>query len=509
MTYADRSREFSADKQRFFATIQTPETAKTHAESKNYPFLANNRILLEQEFDHMFSSLKKQGDDRQSFWLYCYYCSMMLQNHYEAYGKSSKANEYRGKSEMLRKRCAQGELPSPEQGDETLLKHLQKSIHQDLVELSTVPYHISKIRDWVAFFNIRRLHLAFSRLVVKQSVLAAQDLLWFEKLNQALGIHLDAKDMVSVINAPAPVFNVLSVALFGARLMIHASMIVKHTFFPSSKQELSLSATQRFKHEIYMRHPTMLNDLVWGTVNLLSNYAALFNIAAPVAGGLTAGFLIFDVSLLIYRRKLAEMEYLCKKEQYLKEKENHEAQLLNASLSKEDRNKHQTHCAILSEQLKQLDISRKAADATFLFNIAAAVLLLSGFTASLLIALPAAVLVSYFVCAIAVAMYVTADIYGAYHEKTLILERLQEEGGDTFEALEQFRNARQAFFISITKNTLMPLLVVTLFAVCWQAALIFTALYIGYECLQGYLKNRPEVNHMPRELVQTPVSHPG
>lgn len=492
MAFAAQYRDFSTDKQRFFSSVNhSVDAVKSLALAKTYPFLANNRLLLEQELGQLQTSLKYKGEAHQDFWLYAYYCSVMLQNFYEAYGKNDKALEYQDKSKTLRYRCTYGRFPAPILDEKTLSKHLHDSFQKDMDSLSKTPNHISKIRDWVAFINVRRLHLAFSRLFIRQSVFAARDLLWFAKLDKIFGTTTNVDEIVSRINAPAPIFSALSVALFGSRFFINLSMMLKHTFYPSSQQEQSLTRMDRFKHEFYMRHPVMINDIVWASVNTLTNYSAFFNISAPVASGLTMGFLFFDVAMLLYRRKLADLEYACKKEQYLSEKNHHESLMQDMRLSALVRQNHAFHHTLLIEQLKQLEINRQAKDAAFLFSTTAAVFLFAGFSASLLIAMPAAIVVFYFVCSVGVSMYITADVFGAYKEKSLTLDLLEKEHRDTSLARKEFNEARTAFFITMTKNTLIPLLVMGLFAISWQAALIFTALYIGYECLQGYLKSKP------------------
>ncbi len=99
MVYSARYKSFSKDKQSFFSDVHTADDAKGRANEKDYRFLADNRLLIEQEFNQLFACLKKQGTDRQDFWLYCYYCCIMLQNYYAAYDKKNKAQEYRQESE--------------------------------------------------------------------------------------------------------------------------------------------------------------------------------------------------------------------------------------------------------------------------------------------------------------------------------------------------------------------------------------------------------------------------
>ena len=240
---------------------------------------------------------------------------------------------------------------------------------------------------------------------------------------------------------------------------------------------------KRFMQELYNRHCTMLNDLVWGTVNLVTNYPALLSVSAPLAGWLTAGFMCFDISLIFWRRYLNQQEYELKKAEYEAEKRHYVA---NADFNA---TKNLAQLAMIDDKLKQLEISHKAKDATYVFNIVAAMLLVGGFTASMLVTAPAALVAFYLVCTLAVAMYLTADIYGAYKEKSLTLKQLEIEDKDTTAALKAVRAARDEFILAMAKNIIVPLLIITLFAVSWQAALLFVGVYLVYELMHSSYKN--------------------
>lgn len=480
-----RYADFLADKQGFFSGVATADGASARVRDKNYTFLANNHLLIKQEFDQMFKSLQKQGQNRREFWLYCYYCCEMLQSYYTSYGKQIEVDIYAKKAAELLHRAETGRFANPQINEAGFVDSLRIQLAADLAELARTPRHISEIEKWLGFTNIYRIHFTFCRIFVKQSIIFARELEWLKQLQALAGSNAD--DMVAAINAPAQVFYSLSVGLMAARFIINAGMLLKHTFF-AAEHERDLAWQERFKKELYKRHCVMLNDMVWGTVNLLTNYPTILNVSAPLAAWLTAGFMCFDIALLVYRRHLNEQEYLLKKAQFSMEKTNYLALLQAMELSAADRQKYVAHISVLDEQLKQLEISHKASDATFLFNIVAATLLMSGFTASLLVTAPVAITVFYLVCTIGVAMYLTADIYGAYKEKSLILEQLQIEHGDTTEAFKAMQKARNDFMLAMAKNIIIPLLIVTLFAVSWQAALVFVAVYVGFELLNGCRK---------------------
>ncbi len=476
-------REFAKDKRFFFEQVTTTEHAALRAQQHSYRFAANNELLLEQEFKHTYSYLQRNGQDREKLWFYCFYCSLTLESYYRAYGKVAKAEEYRQASEAIRNR--NNPAHATPIVEETFLQSLRRKISADLGALVSVPLHTSKIRDWVAFANITRLQVVFCRITVRESLLLAKQLHWLDGLESMLGKAIDVDGMVSVLNAPADVFNALSVGLFAARFIINTGMLLKHTLMPSDAEQ-SLTMTERFCAELNARHGVFINDVVWGTVNGITNYASYFNISGPAANWILSGFLFFDVAMLLYSRKLAEQDYLTKKEQYLTEDDNCGVLLARAAGNNEDIARLNEQRDLLSEQLAQLELDWQVTSARNEFNVGAAVLFMSGYPASFLLATPLAVPVSFFACTVAVAMYLSEKMYGTYQEKSLLFQRVKDAGGATPDAEKALCSARNNLMISLTKNTFMPMFLLTTVAVSMPAALLFTTLYLSYECGKGY-----------------------
>jgi hypothetical protein len=497
MTQPFRFDAFYADKQTFFKEVFIIQEAQNRSkEQHDFAFQASNRIYFEKQFNHIFSSLKKHGDHRDEFWLYCYYCTLILYSYNVTYGKKAQATKYAQLRDDIAHRIERGHLPKKSHNEEGFLAHFQRKLSEDLGELFSTPFHTTKIRDWLGFANIYRIHFLFCRLTVKQSLLVARDLKLFDKLDDILGRHTDVDAMVSVINAPAEIFNVLSVGLFAARLVLNAGVLVKHTFFPANGEEV-IPAPTRGSYALNDRLCTILNDIAWGSVNGVCNFAKYSKISDFFAGWLTAGFLVFDVSLLLYRRHCAYKEYVQVRDQYEYEKGVLTSAILKNVMSSEQCIQYK----VLDDQLIQLNIEWETTNQTLLFNVAAATLLLAGFSASMLLAASAtSVALCYMVCTIAVAMYITADIYGEYQGASLQFqqsgweiqylqkqEHISKEQTDHLNLLEQKAlTARNDFIIAMVKNTVMPLLIVATFAASIEAGFILAIAYVGYECTHGY-----------------------
>lgn len=489
---------FLKDKRAFFEKKPSCQAIVQLAQDKQYRFLKEQQDVLEQEFAHLLEGLykEKENKDIEIYWLYCYYCSELLKNYYTAYGNQDKVNQYTSQCEALLYRCQNGKFkekvvqtPLP-MGDQFLA---------DLNAIIRIPTRTSTLKKAVGSSSMLRLQVVFSRLTVKSSLLVLQELQWLEKLDQVLGRPTDIEGMVAVMNAPAGILNVLSVGFFAARLLINSAMILKHTFYPSKKEQ-DITNWERFVRELSLRQYQLGNDLVWGTVNLLTNFTFVLQLSAPVASWLTSGFLVFDAAWLLVQWVRSLKEYQIKRDQYLQEKQ----ELLTGGVSEKD-----VKIQLLMHQLQALEVEWTEKSASWLFCVGAAAFLLAGFTATLLLTTPAAIPLFYLVCTLAVAMYFSAGQFAEHQKQSCLLQQCQANNGGVAlvtQQQEKQQQARNEFIIAMIKNTVMPLLIVTTFAICWQAALVLTVLYIGYECSKKYREDKPLKPAAPIEELPAAAS---
>ncbi|WED42928.1 hypothetical protein [Legionella cardiaca] len=524
--YRKRYEGFLKDKHAFFAALQEktentslaseeshldPETLNLQkvtlvqemAKEHDYGFLATNSLQIEQEFNQLFTSLQRQGSHRDEFLFYCYYCCLMLKHYYEIYDHEVKVAEYNALLDKLNTLCLKGKLPPAVIKKEPFFTVIRKKIAADMTDLIETPRKLSKLRDRVAISNLNRIYWFFCRTTIKNSLLLARDLKLLEKLGHVLGKEVNVDDIIHILETPNGILRFLSVGFFAVRFIMNAAMLLKHTLFPSEKEK-TLNWKKRFTNEIYKRHATFLNDMVWGTVNCLTNYNEAFGISAPVAGWVVAGFMFFDVCLILWRRHLEEKEYLTKRSQYRTELQEIRSKLA-LQLPLQKREELDKYYVTVNEQLEQLELTWKTNNATHLFNASAAFLLMAGFSASMLVGSPVMVLGCYMVCTFAVAMYFSDGAYKEYKAKSLLLEHAQLINQGEKTALKQYSTARNDFIFTLTKNALMPTLLITTFAICWQAALVLALAYAGYELYRTYSKqneaNAPVPVEEPENLV--------
>lgn len=469
MSDLNRGKTFFTDKQNFFAALKTHDKTLQFVKGKQYDYVAKNKSFIETEFQQLKTILEKQKSDSQAHWLYCYACCMMLQKYYTIYEKEEEAKRYlKARREMLSRLQLSAE--------ET--ERLNQEIDEEMKNLASQPVTTTATRQLLGKTNLQRLVFTFSRLTIRQTLQLAKDLNWLESLDNLLGTHTDVNNMTAILDGAGVYFNLFSVGLFASRFAINIAMIAKHTFAPNG-EEAKLSRKERFLKELYDRHYYLLNDLAWGVVNLLCNYNQLFDLSSAFANWLTAGFLLFDLSLLLVEFYLAEQEYNKQKGQYQTELASYRALIDNTETTAEDKRRYAEHCQIIERQLVELDIQRQNKIGAIWCDIAAAILLATGFTAALIFAAPAVIIASYFVCILASATYLSDSAFGKYQEKRFIVQQQEQAHLDAKIATQEMQAARNDFILSMVKYTTVPIALVVAFTICWPAAIVLTAAYLG------------------------------
>lgn len=490
MAFSKQNEAFTNDKIQFFTQLHRNEInslqdIEGRAAETSYSFILDNQKSLETEFNLLFNVLQKQRneDDLKNiqFWKYCYYCCTLLEAFHQAYSQHSKVEKYKETKKNILDRLLKRTKEDAKK-EKAFLESLRKSFSESFENLRKAPAHLSQIRDYVAYLNLCRVYWVFCRLTLTQGFTLAKELQILEKLDAILGTHTDADKIIDFIKTPNGVLNYLSVGLFLIRFAIDFGYLVQHTWFPTEGEKKDkTTALERFKFEFYKRHCNFANDLVWATVNFITNFNHITNIPDPTAGIITAVFLGFDVCMSLYKCHLAKQEYLLKKSELERQwREYHSAYpAMYPGMDLEQ------HKAMLELELLELEINWQTKQGTFYFNAAAAALLMLGFSASLIFTGPGIAVACFFVCTLAVAMYLSSDSYSKLQEKSLRLDAAKT-GTELQLALKEYEAARNDFMFTMIKNTVMPTLLIATFAVCWPAAIVLTALYLGYELYHAY-----------------------
>ncbi|WP_010655302.1 hypothetical protein [Fluoribacter dumoffii] len=488
MAFSKQTEGMIADKNQFFMQLHNQQFKTTldierKAESVEYSKILENHKILETEFTQMFALLQKHKDENnRAFWIYCYYCATLLENFYKAYSNYGKQADYSEIKQQIKKQLLKQK--EDKKNEDEFIDSLKNSFIKGFRNLAKAPAHLSQIRDYVAYLNLCRVYWVFCRLTLTSGFALAKELQILEKLDAILGTHTDADKIIDFIKAPNGLLNYFSVGLFLMRFAIDFGLLIRHTFFPSELGEGKNTPEEiwaRFKNELYKRHCNFANDLVWATVNFITNFNHITHISDFTAGITTAVFLGFDVCMALYKCHLAKQEYLAQKEYYekqLRKLDEHPENFSGMDI--------ELHKTMLLRQIKEAEIDWQTKQATFYFNASAAALLMLGFSASLFLTGPGIPVACFFVCTIAVAMYLSSGAFSTYEEKSLRLEEAKRTGLGVDIALKEYEAARNDFIFTMIKNTVMPTLLIATFAVCWPAAVALSVMYMGYEIYHAY-----------------------
>lgn len=191
MVYSKQSAAFRRDKQQFFAQIPMDSqldakivTIDDRVNTIDYTFLLRHKQDLEAEFTQMFNVLQQQDDEnKEVFWLYCYYCASLLEAFYKAYSQSGKQTEYAKIKQKIKDHLNKVDVQEEEPG---FIQSLYDSFLGGFRNLISSPLHASKIRDYVAYSNLCRIYWAFCRLTLTNGLSVARDLKIIEKLDAIL-----------------------------------------------------------------------------------------------------------------------------------------------------------------------------------------------------------------------------------------------------------------------------------------------------------------------------------
>ncbi len=150
--------------------------------------------------------------------------------------------------------------------------------------------HTGSLIEWMSELNGRRLYWAWGGGMLA-SILEALPDDFFNKVQA-----MDSLD------APSPVTGNMSWILYYTRFGINLLLLLKHTFCPSSKAEEAIPQWERFKAQWDQRKFSMLNDLIWGFVNMLCFFWLKGKGVLGYAGNVvTVALLLGDLLLTSWR----------------------------------------------------------------------------------------------------------------------------------------------------------------------------------------------------------------
>lgn len=346
------------------------------------------------------------------------------------------------------------EAPVAVMGKDGVWNPLPK-MQQDIQDLFSTPLHVAKIINWLSFLNLYRLIGTFSRLSWSSFWALAAKYQIIDDHNKIFGHEIDR----AILNNSATVFNFLSVGLFAARFAAHMSMILKHAIVKRTHAEQGISPLELALHEFYIRAPNILNDLVWGIINLLTNYSQLWGISAALANQLTIVTLVFDFSWIIGQWYLKERELSAK---------HGELMAFHKSLEAVDSD----DIAISSYKLMALKDMQLEVRALYLFQIFACLSIISGYLAVLTFSSAAVAPIGFLACVIGFGMYAGCGDFAAF---------IRASYGHFQSSPETQQALGSKFVVTVAKSAMIPALLVGVFTFNFPVAVIATLLYVAID----------------------------
>ncbi len=320
---------------------------------------------------------------------------------------------------------------------------------------------IDSVHDNLITMHLYRILLSFTRLTDELLVRLMNDAKWFDTLNQSFASMFDFDQSLSILNFPTAAFNLLSVALLGLRFLIESTRILRRTFFPTTEAEQAVGAWARFCHEVYNYRFKLANDIVWATLNGLSNYPDFFNLSAPVANGLILICVCFDMSVMLYQRHLENQAYEKSKTAY--EAEPNET--------------------IRRALLFELEKDYVENSAQFQLCLLGVTTLVTGFTLLVTASVPIVAPLGSFLCLLGTAIYTGIENYGDYQKKAYLAEVFA-----TTEAIQAQQEAWNKGWSSLIKHATLPPLLFGALAISWPIGLLL----IMSSCIFEYSQSSPE-----------------
>lgn len=290
----------------------------------------------------------------------------------------------------------------------------------------------TSFRDHLFYLHAYRISLTFARLNIAQT----------------LSLFTLAQ-MQAILDAPIPVqtFYFFSVAFLATRLLLNLIAAAKHALFPSPDEAAGLpSIYARFCYELSLIDLQMLNDIVWASANLFTNYPQLLGLSNPVVNTILLVCLTFDLALSLHVYNQNEEAFTKKSREY------------ERALQKLDVG--DINHIVISEQLKQLELGYRGDKAKLEQFLAAGTVILLAFSLIASSAYPLFLPLGAALCVFGTALYLTAGKRGEYM-------KAPSDDNDS---------AYNAYVTSLIKNTICPLLFMFMAAsIGWPLAILVAA----------------------------------
>ncbi|WP_367608036.1 hypothetical protein [Legionella sp. W05-934-2] len=457
-----------------------------------------NQDVIHQEFDDLSAVLDTMNVDEntEQFFYFSLYCCYLLEKYHAACGDFYKTQHYKQKAQALIDKLNRVENVQNVEQRKQFLAALSQTFQDTWDEAKQSVLNPGKFAQTIGYINLSRIVLVLSRLSLSQVFVVLEENKILEKLGKLLNRNITSAEIIAKMGTVSGLFNALSVIMFGSRLVRNLAATFYFTFCPTEEAKKALpDVLSRLYHQLYQKKGALLNDSVWVVINGVTNYQ-LFGMSAFASMGITAGFMFFDVAVLLYLKYCDEQVYIKKQQQYDQEIKALLDSLSAQSLSEVEKNSLLMQLKVLEKQKMYNQINWRQTAAVYNFQTLAALMLGTGFSFSILVASPIVVIACYSICLVAVSMILAGNDYGKLQAIKGKIEHADALELDKAVLEKEYQQARQDLVKNLVKNTVVPSILIGTFLVCWEAALVLTVSYLVVEGFKYYQQ------HIAANLVE-------
>ncbi|CDZ78997.1 hypothetical protein BN59_03312 [Legionella massiliensis] len=431
-------------------------------------------------------------------------CDLLVQ-YYQVDYVSEDLRTFLDKKKEIDRFIDQGYLPDIHDSPHGFSTFISDRLRANILEFIYVFKSSSKFRRFVSSLITNRSYWNYSRALANCIVvylLNSQFVELIREINSKIGLGSSPEDVMKALETAQVVLRVLSFSLYAIRFIANLIILIKHVIHAANSEELS--AKKVLLQELEKRFYLMFNDLAWGIVNFLSNYHQFFDISQATISQINLAFLAFDILLFFASWYVEARKYHHCLQELVLQKDNEVSSL---------------ELAVINRQIDILNDEWNAQCAYYKFNIAAAVLLIFAFAASLLCTAAIALIVLTALSMLGNALYNSCNEYKNYQLACIAIDR-ELENGRLFEdeyhygLLEELdlecKEASRIFWNTLIFNAGFTAFVITTAAISWPVAVALTATYLVYKLWDAFEKSQHENNKLRASqkvyrLFNTPV----
>ncbi|ASQ46160.1 hypothetical protein [Legionella clemsonensis] len=339
----------------------------------------------------------------------------------------------------------------------------------------------SRCREYTSTLITNCSYWNYSRSLANYLIIYLQEngfAAFMKTINEKIGPHYSLQAFMKWLDKPQKILRLSSIMLYVFRFMTNLMVLLKHVINAAISNKLS--SKKVLTQEIEKRGFTMANDMVWGSVNLLSNYNRFFQLSSLIIAQINLAFLVFDLALFIVHWSVDRRDYSRRVEELKQQKRE-----VCSSLEQ----------AVISRQLDIMHDEWKVECAYYQFNIVAASLLIVAFAATLIGFGPLALGVFAALSMFGNALYNTSDEYKKYKQASISVSREKSNGKTSeddchYKLLHQLHaeslQANKIFWKTLIFNTTATACIITAAAISWPIACILTVSYLTYRIFDNY-----------------------